>query len=234
MSVAIVIPVYKELADSDEKYSFWQCTEILHNYPIILVAPTSLNTSYYEALTDKPLKIKRFDDAFFKGVSGYSKLLTSRFFYQSFANYDYILLYQLDAWVFQDDLLNWTEQGYDYIGAPWLEAPPITSGKKPIINLSKKLVNKVGNGGLSLRKVNSHIRWSNWVSLLFKFLPKNEDLLWTLFVPFKKPSAKEALLFAFERNPAQSFELTQHRLPFGCHAWQKYQPEFWRKYIVKY
>ena len=234
MSVAIVIPIYKELADSDEKYSFWQCTEILQKYPIILVVPNSLNTSYYEALTEKPLTIKRFDDTFFKGVSSYSKLLTSRFFYQSFSAYDYILLYQLDAWVFQDDLLDWVERGYDYIGAPWLEAPPISSGKKPIINLSKKLVNKVGNGGLSLRKVDSHIRWSNWVSLLFKFLPKNEDMLWTLFVPFKKPSAKEALLFAFERNPEQSFELTQHRLPFGCHAWQKYQPEFWRKYIVKH
>lgn len=234
MEIAIVIPIYKELADPDEKHSFWQCTEVLHQYNIILAVPHALNTAYYEALTPKPLIIQRFDDCFFKNITGYSKLLTSKRFYHAFNAYDYILLYQLDAWVFQDDLRTWAAKGYDYIGAPWLEAPPVTSGKKPLVNLSKRLVNKVGNGGLSLRKVKSHEKWSFWASLLFKFLPKNEDMIWTLFIPLKKPSVQEALFFAFERNPAQSFELTQHQLPFGCHAWQKYQPDFWKKYIKKY
>lgn len=233
MKIAVVIPVYKELADPDEKYAFWQCTEVLHRYPIILASPQSLNTSYYEALTDKPLLIQRFEDAYFKSIEGYSRLLTNKHFYETFDHYDYILLYQLDAWVFKDELHYWAEKQYDYIGAPWLEAPPITSGKKPLINLSKKLVNKVGNGGLSLRKISSHKKWSFWATWMFKLLPKNEDIIWTLFVPLKKPSSKEALYFAFERNPAQSFELTQHQLPFGCHAWQKYQPDFWRRYIKK-
>lgn len=234
MKVAIVIPIYKELADPDEKQAFWQCIEVLGNYPTILAAPQSLNTTYYENLTDKPLVIQRFDDTFFKGVTGYSKLLTSKHFYEAFDAYDYILIYQLDAWVFRDELLTWAEKGYDYVGAPWLEAPPITSGKKPIINLSNYLVNKVGNGGLSLRKVKSHIKWSFWASWMFKFLPKNEDMIWTLFVPFKKPDAQEALAFAFERQPRQSYILTDQHLPFGCHAWNKYQPDFWRQFIKKY
>lgn len=233
MNIAVVIPIYKELAEPNEKHAFWQCSEILHQYPLILVVPQSLNTSYYEALTEKKLIIRRFEDTYFKSITGYSKLLTSRHFYEAFRQYDYILLYQLDAWVFRDELALWAAKGYDYIGAPWLEAPPITSGKKPIIDLSKRLVNKVGNGGLSLRKVQSHIKWSFWASLLFTLLPKNEDMIWTLFVPFKKPSAKEALLFAFERNPEQSFLLTGKTLPFGCHAWQKYQPHFWQHYIKK-
>jgi len=234
MKIAVVIPVYKEVAEPNEKHAFWQCTEVLDRYTTILVAPEQLNTTYYEALTPKPLTIQRFNDAYFKHVTGYSRLLTSRHFYQAFAAYDYILIYQLDAWVFTDDLLVWAEKGYDYVGAPWLEPPPIPPGKKPIVNLSKRLVNQVGNGGLSLRKIKSHIKWSFWATWMFMLLPKNEDIIWTLFVPFKKPSANEALHFAFERNPTQSFERTHHRLPFGCHAWQKYQPDFWSKYIKKY
>jgi len=234
MHIAVVIPIYKELADMNEKHSFWQCTEVLHPYTIILAVPQSLNTSYYEALTDKTLQVQRFDDAYFKDVTGYSKLLTSKCFYQAFTAYQYILLYQLDAWVFKDELAFWAAKGYDYIGAPWLEPPPITSGKKPLFDLSKRLVNKVGNGGLSLRKIQSHIKWSFWASILFKLLPKNEDMIWTLFVPFKKPKIKEALLFAFERNPERSFELTGQTLPFGCHAWEKYQPHFWQRFIKKY
>ena len=31
-----------------------------------------------------------------------------------------MLIYQLDAYVFKDELLNWANKGYDYIGAPWL------------------------------------------------------------------------------------------------------------------
>ena len=31
-----------------------------------------------------------------------------------------MLIYQLDAFVFQDDLAYWCQQNYDYIGAPWL------------------------------------------------------------------------------------------------------------------
>lgn len=234
MTVAVVVPIYKEMAEVNERYSFWQCTEVLANYPIILVVPASLNTSYYEALTEKSMHIVRFDDAYFKSVTAYSRLLTSKHFYNTFRTYDYILLYQLDAWVFKDNLAYWVKQGYDYIGAPWLEPPSISAHKKPIVNLSKWLKNKVGNGGLSLRKVESHIKWSWWVSFLFRLLPKNEDMLWTLFVPFKKPSVKKALLFAFERNPSRSFVLTEQQLPFGCHAWEKYEIDFWKKYIKKH
>ncbi|WP_028297186.1 DUF5672 family protein [Olivibacter sitiensis] len=229
--VAIVIPVYKEIADPVEKRSFWQCMDILVGYPIVLVVPQSLNTTYYETLAKKPLIIERFPNEYFLDITSYSRLLVSRLFYKRFLTYEYILLYQLDAWVFRDELALWTGKGYDYVGAPWLEAPPITSGKKPIINLSSKLVNKVGNGGLSLRKVKSHLAWSKWTRFLFIFLPKNEDVLWTLFVPFKKPNAREALHFAFERSPRKSFELINEQLPMGCHAWQKYEPSFWSQFI---
>ena len=62
----------------------------------------------------------------------------------------------------------------------------------------------------------------------------NEDLFWGLFVEsqcsfFKVPTPVVALDFAFEAHPDHLFELNQQRLPFGCHAWQRYQPDFWVK-----
>lgn len=231
INCAVVIPIYREIAEPNEKLSFWQCIEVLGRHPIILVVPQSLNTTYYEALVAVPMLVERFPDEFFKNVASYSKLLLSASFYDRFLQHEYILLYQLDAWVFRDELAYWVAKQYDYIGAPWLEAPPIPSNRKPIINLSRRLARKVGNGGLSLRKVSSHIKWSPWVRFIFYFLPKNEDMIWTLFVPFKKPQAEEALHFAFERLPRKSFELTNRQLPFGCHAWQKYQYDFWQHYI---
>lgn len=42
---------------------------------------------------------------------------------------------------------------------------------------------------------------------------------------------KEALEFAFERFPSEMYKITG-KLPFGCHAWEKYEYEsFWKKFI---
>lgn len=227
--VAVVIPVYKAEPSDSELLSFRQCLTVLGKYPIVLFAPTGFDSQVYDDIAGNKLAYVYFDKKYFSSTKGYSKLLLSRSFYKHFLAYTSILIYQLDAWVFRNELSSWCALDYDYIGAPWLEAPPITSGKKPIVNLSNLLKNRVGNGGFSLRKVKSHLRWANWVSFIFKFIPKNEDILWSLFVPFKKPSCLEALAFAFEMDPEKSFELNGNQLPFGCHAQEKYDPKFWNK-----
>jgi hypothetical protein len=43
-----------------------------------------------------------------------------------------------------------------------------------------------------------------------------------------------ALRFAFEANPRICYELNNHQVPFGCHAWEKYDREFWLPYILSY
>lgn len=42
-------------------------------------------------------------------------------FYLRFRQWEYLLIYQLDAYVFQDELMDWCNKGYDYIGAPFLK-----------------------------------------------------------------------------------------------------------------
>ena len=50
---------------------------------------------------------------------------------------------------------------------------------------------------------------------------------------FNIPSVETALGFGFETVPRYCYELTNHRLPFGCHAWEKYDREFWEPYLLK-
>jgi len=39
--------------------------------------------------------------------------------------------------------------------------------------------------------------------------------------------------FSFEVGPKHCFEKNNQTLPFGCHAWAKYDREFWKPYLLK-
>ena len=66
----------------------------------------------------------------------------------------------------------------------------------------------------------------------------NEDCFWSFrardyYPDFRIAPVKEALSFSFEMIPRRCFELNGKRLPFGCHAWSKYDREFWEPYLLK-
>lgn len=143
--VVVVIPIYKQAITVDERTSLVRCLEILGNHDLMLVAPQGLDLSNY--LTAKPnLKVSRFPANYFEGISGYNKLLKSADFYKRFLRYEFMLIYQLDCYVFRDELLDWCYKGFDYVGAPWFEGFQPHNGKG---------FWSVGNGGFSLRKVRS-------------------------------------------------------------------------------
>jgi hypothetical protein len=143
--VAIVVPIYKEQTTPDEDISFRQLEHFLGPYPKYLLAPKSLRVN-------RPgFGVKRFKDEFFKDVATYSALLLSKKFYESFSNYRYILIYQTDALVFSDQLLDWCAKGYDYVGAPWVRSPFTLFTEAP----------RVGNGGFSLRRVAGFLKVLN-------------------------------------------------------------------------
>jgi hypothetical protein len=93
---------------------------------------------------------KYFSSLYFNNIHGYNALMLSKRFYKQFAEYAYILIYQLDAYIFSDQLEFWCSKQYDYIGAPWLDDGEI--GASPVFRPIS-----VGNGGLSLRRVEKFI-----------------------------------------------------------------------------
>ncbi|RXK57432.1 hypothetical protein ESA94_21100 [Lacibacter luteus] len=69
-----------------------------------------------------------------------------------------------------------------------------------------------------------------------KPITKFEDYYWTeiagaAFHDFRTAPIDDAMLFSFEVNPSYLYELNNRKLPFGCHAWEKYEPEFWQQFI---
>jgi Protein of unknown function (DUF5672) len=249
--VAVTIPIYKETIDEDELISLTQCLKILKRYPIIFFAPKSLNISYYENFCAGKIdfRIKRFDDEYFLSIDSYNKLMLSVGFYYRFKDYKFILIYQLDAFVFRDELDYWCKKNYDYIGAPYLF---VDLDKYPISILTKyrkflRILNKlkiitytyrhVGNGGFSLRNIRKTILFLKIFRNKSKKWQLNEDSLFThygnlIFPVYKLAPEKEALNFAFESEPAEAYKINLQQLPFGCHAFSKPEnKKFWKKLI---
>jgi hypothetical protein len=65
---------------------------------------------------------------------------------------------------------------------------------------------------------------------------RNEDLFWaqaaSLLPTFRIPPPEIAVRFAFETEPRFCFEFNGERLPFGCHQWRAYDPEFWAGHLA--
>ncbi len=227
--VAIVIPIYRTQLNPEEILSLTQCLKVLSKYPIRFVGPKSLSIEFLKPWIEQ-VEIIRFEDKYFKSPKTYNKLLTSPIFYDAFVNFEYILIHQLDAYVFEDQLLEWCATGYDYIGAPKLRKHHLsnTYSCQPVLL----------NGGLSLRKVKPILRYIKIYQLFFREWLANEDAMFSFaqrrVYPFrfllKLPTWQEALSFAIEQNPETSMRLLG-KLPFGCHAWERYNPKFWKRYI---
>jgi hypothetical protein len=160
----ILIIVHKEVLTDAEKASLRQCYKVLGKYPIRLICPIGLNVKNY--LKEVPNATFEFIDPKWQAsYTMFGRLKIAPLLYKKHKQYQYILFYELDAWVFRDELEYWCKKGYDYIGAPWVEGWKNANPDAPIIG--------VGNGGFSLRKISSHLKALN----SFAYVKKPSELL---------------------------------------------------------
>lgn len=240
----VVIPVCAPPTPA-EAISLRQCLDVLgKRHRIIFFGPESLDTAPYEnAVREHGVEwfFEKFEDIFFESTATYSRLLLSQEFYSRFIHWEYILIHQLDSWVFRDELSLWCGKGYDYIGAPWFEGYSEASEDSPMLCPS-------GNGGFSLRKVWPFLESLHTLEgkiaaddldgmdeVAGIFYNEFEDIIIVELFPrimnsFMIAPPEEAMHFSFEVFPERLFALTGG-LPFGCHAYMKYNPEFWNPYI---
>src|SRR5216683_5933586 len=92
--VAVVTPVYRLPLNAQEEISFKHLRFYLGKFDRYIIAPKTLSVSWPD------FRIRYFNNVFFSGISEYSRLLVTKQFYQAFAEYEYILIYQLDCLVF--------------------------------------------------------------------------------------------------------------------------------------
>lgn len=229
--VAVVIPVYKETLNDFEKISLAQCRKILGKYPLIFVAPKSKKFSYFKSGDI----VAYFPQKFFEGLGGYNELMMSSNFCKTFFNYDYILIYQLDAFVFADKLEYFCALGYDYIGAHWIYAWTLK------INLNNTFCRpRIGNGGFSLRNVKTCYEMTTKFAADFKNLHElNEDNFFACCRvksngAFKVAPISVSYKFSAEFGIERCIKKNGGELPFGCHAWDKFDRNFYVKLFSKF
>ncbi len=254
MKCIVLIPLYKSELKAEEVASIQNNLKMLGNrYPVSFLVPEGADFSAVEARFPG-IEIRRVKPTWLGtrcGIAGYNRMMLSAEFYAAFTEYDYMLICQPDVWLFRDELARWCARGYDYIGAPWPEKPiykfaPVRLYLKLrhlVANhekvLRSDLFNRVGNGGLSLRRIAPFVAaCERYAAEIERFLGHdhplyNEDTFWAL-VPegWRYPSADEARLFSIDLKPDLAMKLNGGRLPFGCHGW--FRPErrpFWEGYL---
>ena len=210
----IVIPTYKEYVKLKdfEKKTLSNTISLMSSYDIILLCPNSLKTNGYEECGI--CNFMRFDDYFFNGVKRYNELMLSPSFYEKFSKYEYMLITQLDSWIFEDKLDYFLNLGYDYIGGLHY----INRGTNIYHpNADDKLIN--GNGGFSLRKIGSFIEASKNIKKDLNNKWDWEDVLYSYWYKDHMNIAPDAvsLKFGWQQDPEICFKNNNKELPFGCH-----------------
>jgi hypothetical protein len=235
---AILIPIYRSEFDQDEYFSVKSSLIHLQNYDIYWVAPENINKTYYID-NFKINNFSLFKNIYFNNIQGYNKLLTSISFYKRFENYSYVLILQPDAIILNNDLAFWTQQNYDYIGAPWPKGFSLPINIKNIpIDDDILCTTFVGNGGLSLRNINACINLLeefNDVANQWREVGHAEDLFFSflgnLSLNFRLPNIVTAANFSHDIDPIYLNKLIKNKSPFGVHAWAKYERNFWENRI---
>jgi hypothetical protein len=243
--LSVVVPVYRPVLDAHETVSLESAFRVLGGHHLVMVKPEGLDTRELQARF--PFKaVETFDPAYFASIQGYNRLLLSTGFYQRFIGSTYLLICQLDVFVFRDELASWVERGYDYVGAPWVSRSAASlllhragmalgrlwPGRRERV-FPYQLRNRVGNGGFSLRRVETHHRLSVVLKDAIDRYLRNqgthhfhEDVFWSLEPgrlgqPHRTPGVEEAMSFAWDVNPSRLHALSGGRLPMAAHGWYK-------------
>lgn len=186
--VVVTIPVYRAVLSEDEEKSFRRsCAVFGQKYDVVAFAPENMDLSVYTSIFPE-LQVERFPAHFFRSIGDYSRLLLSEEFYERFSSFEWLLICQLDVWVFKDELEYWCGRDIDFWGAPIIADwdPSVNESQTPDI---------VGNGGFSLRRI----------SAILKVLRADDvpmytrEMLWNFIRNHSKQMAYHKFLFPLLR-----------------------------------
>lgn len=118
--ICVVIPVHKATMTVYEQQSLIACREHLKNYHCFLVHPQQMDTSqylhHYSELITMPVP-----GEWLSSVHHYNKMKVDIEFYKLFHQYNYMLTYELDAYIFNSAFEQHHAFEFDFIGAPIFE-----------------------------------------------------------------------------------------------------------------
>lgn len=262
-TVAIVVPLSnkKELTP-DEEISLKHLIHFLGKYDKYMVAPKSLAAEYpgfeIKRFSDRLFgsleahKKLSFSPGFYKAFREYKYILM----YHLDA---LVLSDQLMEWC-ETDLDYIGPPWITCDDAPWVRVPRVGNSGFSLRKIESFLkviyspIYSIDPREYWERFCRSNPRYIQYLNIPRKYLKyvrmlngarwhmsrwkENDDFFWSdearkYYPEFKIASFETGLRFGFELAPRLCFEMNNRRLPFGCHAWQRYDREFWEPYLLK-
>lgn len=258
--VAIVIPIYRSVTP-DEQISLNHLNKFLKSYDLYLVIPNSLDAKRFNKIRAKKI-IRFASENFANLRTYSSLLNTKDFYqpftnYEYILIYQLDTLVfsdQLNFWCNKGyDYIGAPFFNPKIGRLSYKLGSPISGGNGgfslrrvssfiKVIELAEGLAIRGSDDPLIRRlwfilSVLTGKSHDIWLKAKPKDYPFNEDGFWSYeaskyYPKFKVAPFKEALQFSFERFPEKCFELNGENLPFGCHAWTRYDQSFWEKYLL--
>lgn len=241
----ITIPVYSENLNPIDTIGLTRLYDVIgeKNYDVYFVCPISLSLDNYRKIFKNTLEC-RFNDEWFKSLYTYTQLCLQYEFYDRFSEYEYMFMYQLDSYIFEDKIEEVCNLGYDYIGGPIFSK---ISGWN-LIDEYGKYSPKVGNGGCGWRKIsvfkeicdpsgefrttyNITDEFIKKIAFEDKYFSNDIENLYDLY----KPSWQETLRYTWDSSVTEIWNyLGKNKyLPICAHGIYKY-PLFWKNIIKEY
>lgn len=148
-NLCVIIPVHKPELTLDERISLGACKKWLTKFSCFLVYPAGMDISAYQLIHDGLLP-HPIDPVWLSSVERYNKLKLSLNFYNMFRRFEYMLTYELDAFIFHADFDSVNAFAFDFIGAPFFEGYWAAKSESPFIQGC--------NSGFSIRNIQSCIK----------------------------------------------------------------------------
>lgn len=256
--VAVVVPVYKAEISTDEEISLRHLRYYLGHYDIYYVYPkglelkdgqffmASFDPAYFKNLyTYSKLLISR---EFYQAFDNYEFILIYQLDCLVFSdqllkwcglNYDYVGA----PW-----LAGHNDSAYsskDAVGNGGFSLRKISSALQ-VLESKQKVTAACIRLVKALFGFQGHKTIKDWLKAIraawrlgpFSSYVTYEDYFWSFEAKKLKPDFNialpgQALAFSFESQPLYCFEKNGRQLPFGCHAWTKYDRQFWQPYLLK-
>ena len=148
-NLCVIIPVHKPELSPDEIISLQASQKHLINYECFLVHPYGIDISAYTTIYSNLIPAPVKPD-WLSSVKMYNKMKLSTSFYQMFANYKYMLTYELDAYIFSSNIAETNAFKFDFIGAPFFEGYWEATDDSPLV--------RGCNSGFSIRNIQSCLK----------------------------------------------------------------------------
>ena len=259
--LVIIIPTHRPNLTPDDQISLNHLKKYLRKHDTFFVIPSNISPQAFETLGYKVKKVNKKFFGTVRNYS--NLLLTKKFYenfkvYDFMLIYQLDALVfssQIDKWMdsgYDYIAAPWFRPMIGFLTHKKGYPPSGGNGGFSLRNIKKTikildLVNKSAtrtSKSLFIRRLwflfavisgKSHQVWLKAPVLEYPFL---EDGFLALEAPkydptYKVPPFKTALKFAFERFPEKSFDTNRKKLPFGCHAWKRYDEKFWQPYLIK-